>query len=90
MVVKVPEVFYNVDPAYFKTVKKAGGAPAAPTTPGEARDPAQGQNHRRPANRPAGPGSPGAGVRPFRQPRTAGNPRRAAQGDVIAAVMGNR
>ena len=36
LVMKVPEVFYNVDPAYFKTVKKAGGAPAAPTTPGES------------------------------------------------------
>jgi hypothetical protein len=29
-VVKVPEVFYQVDPAYFKTVKKAREAPAAP------------------------------------------------------------
>ena len=29
-VVKVPEVFYQVDPAYFKTVKKAGEKPAAP------------------------------------------------------------
>jgi hypothetical protein len=29
LVVKVPKVFYNVDPAYFKTVKKAGEAPAA-------------------------------------------------------------
>ena len=29
-VVKVPEVFYQIDPAYFKTVKKAGEAPAAP------------------------------------------------------------
>jgi hypothetical protein len=27
---KVPGVFYNVDPAYFKTVKKAGATPAAP------------------------------------------------------------
>ena len=27
---KVPEVFYQVDPAYFKTVKQAGEAPAAP------------------------------------------------------------
>ena len=27
---KVPEVFYQVDPAYFKTVKPAGQAPAAP------------------------------------------------------------
>ena len=29
-VVKVPEVFYQIDPAYFKTVKKAGETPAAP------------------------------------------------------------
>jgi len=29
-VVKVPKVFYQIDPAYFKTVKKAGEAPAAP------------------------------------------------------------
>jgi hypothetical protein len=29
-VAKVPEVFYQVDPAYFKTVKPAGEAPAAP------------------------------------------------------------
>jgi hypothetical protein len=29
-VVKVPEVFYQVDPAYFKTVKPAVAAPAAP------------------------------------------------------------
>jgi hypothetical protein len=28
-VVKVPEVFYQVGPTYFKTAKKAGGAPAA-------------------------------------------------------------
>lgn len=27
---KVPEVFYQVDPAYFKTVKKAKDAPASP------------------------------------------------------------
>jgi hypothetical protein len=38
-VVKVPEVFYQVDPAYFKTVKPAGGAPAAPATPGESMTP---------------------------------------------------
>jgi hypothetical protein len=38
-VVKVPEVFYRVDPAYFKTVKQAGGAPAAPegSTPPKAK-----------------------------------------------------
>jgi hypothetical protein len=38
-VVKVPEVFYRVDPAYFKTAKKAAGAPAAPATPGESVTP---------------------------------------------------
>ncbi len=32
---KVPEVFYKVDPAYFKTAKQAGGAMGSPTTPGE-------------------------------------------------------
>jgi hypothetical protein len=32
-VTKVPQVFYNVDPAYFKTVRKAGEAPAAPGGP---------------------------------------------------------
>ncbi len=36
LVVKVPEVFYNVDPTYFKTVKKAAAAPAAPAATGEA------------------------------------------------------
>ena len=36
LVSKVPQVFYNVDPAYFKTVKKAGEAPAAPAATGEA------------------------------------------------------
>jgi hypothetical protein len=35
LVAKVPEVFYNVDPAYFKTAKPAGGATGSPTTPGE-------------------------------------------------------
>ena len=35
-VVKVPEVFYQVDPAYFKTAKPAAGTPGAPATPGES------------------------------------------------------
>jgi hypothetical protein len=35
LVDKVPEVFYKVDPAYFKTAKQAGGATGSPTTPGE-------------------------------------------------------
>jgi hypothetical protein len=30
-VVKVPEVFYQVDPAYFKTAKKESTTPAEPT-----------------------------------------------------------
>jgi hypothetical protein len=30
LVGKVPEVFYEVDPAYFKTVKKAAATPAVP------------------------------------------------------------
>ena len=38
-VVKVPEVFYRVDPAYFKTVKPAGVAPAAPAAPGGSTPP---------------------------------------------------
>ena len=54
-VVKVPEVFYRIDPAYFKTVKKAGEAPAAP---GGATPRPQGENHRDAANRPTGPASP--------------------------------
>ena len=58
-VVKVPEVFYQVDPAYFKTVKPAGEAPAAPA--GADAVP-QGENHRNPAQRPAGPGFPGGGA----------------------------
>ena len=56
-VVKVPEVFYQVDPAYFKTVKPAGEAPAAPA--GSDAVP-QGENHRHSAHRPAGPGARGA------------------------------
>jgi hypothetical protein len=32
---KVPEVFYSVDPAYFKTVKKTGAVPVAPAVGGE-------------------------------------------------------
>jgi hypothetical protein len=38
-VVKVPEVFYQVGPACFKTAKKAGETPAAPATPGESMTP---------------------------------------------------
>ena len=40
-VVKVPEVFYNIAPAYFKTAKKAGGDQAAPAAPEEPVTPPQ-------------------------------------------------
>ena len=36
---KVPKVFYQVGPTYFKTAKKAGETPAAPATPGESVKP---------------------------------------------------
>jgi hypothetical protein len=36
VVQKVPRVFYDVDPAYFKTVKKAGETPGTPAATGEA------------------------------------------------------
>jgi hypothetical protein len=38
-VVKVPQVFYQVGPTYFKTGKKAGGTPAPPATPGQSVTP---------------------------------------------------
>jgi hypothetical protein len=31
---KVPQIFYNLDPAYFKTVKQAAETPAPPAGPG--------------------------------------------------------
>jgi len=39
LVGKVPEVFYDVDPIYFKTVKKATETPAAPMAPTEPAPP---------------------------------------------------
>ena len=86
-VVKVPEVFYQVGPAYFKTAKKAGETPAAPATPGESVTPPKAKIIDIPPADPAGPGCPGAGARPARQPRGAGNPRHAPQGDVISAAF---
>ena len=62
-VVKVPEVFYQVDPAYFKTVKPSRGGAGGPR--GVHAVP-QGENHRHSAHRPAGPGPPGATPRPSR------------------------
>ena len=76
--VKVPEVFYNVDPAYFKTVKKAGGAPAAPTTPGEPVTPPKAKIIDVPPTAPPAQAPPEPGSAPSRPPRT------AAQGDVIS------
>jgi hypothetical protein len=38
-VTKVPEVFYQVGPGYFKTAKKPGRTPAAPAAPGESLTP---------------------------------------------------
>jgi hypothetical protein len=32
---KVPEVFYDINPAYFKTAKKTGAAPESPAEPAE-------------------------------------------------------
>ncbi len=68
VVVKVPEVFYNVDPAYFKTAKKGGEAAAPEATtpspkskiieipPAEPRAPAPAEP---PPAPPAGPEAPG-------------------------------
>ena len=69
-VVKVPEVFYQRRSGLFQDREKSRGG-AAPA-PGGADAVAQGQNHRHPADRPAGPGSPGAGSPP---PRPAPNRR---------------
>jgi hypothetical protein len=35
LVGKVPEVFYDIKPAYFKTARKTGAAPESPTAPAE-------------------------------------------------------
>ena len=71
-VVKVPEVFYQVDPAYFKTVKKAGEAPAAPGGSDAVRPRRKSSTSRPPPRRPrllrSRARSPG-------QPRTAGSTR---------------
>ena len=39
VVQEVPQIFYNVDPAYFKTMKKAGETPGPPAAPGEGESP---------------------------------------------------
>jgi hypothetical protein len=73
-VVKVPEVFYNVDPAYFKTAKKTQETPVAPggATPSPkakiievppAGPPAQAPAAPKPAP-PASPAAPGAPEKP--------------------------
>lgn len=78
-VVKVPEVFYQVGPTYFKTAKKAGGAPAAPAAPGEsvtppkakiiAIPPATPRDQTSPEPGPAAPASPEAPGAPAKPPR---------------------
>jgi hypothetical protein len=73
-VVKVPKVFYQIDPAYFKTAKKAAEAPAAPEGAAPApkakiidlppaAPPAQVPPEPEPAA-PASPEPPGAPVTP--------------------------
>jgi hypothetical protein len=65
--VKVPEVFYNIDPAYFKPAKKAGEAPAAS---GEAAPiPKAKIIDLSPAEPPAPPTSPETPEVPAKPPR---------------------
>ncbi len=70
--VKVPEVFYNVDPAYFKTVKKAGEAPAAT---GEATPSPKAKIIDIPPTAPPAQAPPAPGSAP-RQPRARAPSRR--------------
>jgi hypothetical protein len=67
-VVKVPEVFYNVDPAYFKTGKKTGETPAAATTPGGSGTPPKAKTIEVP------PAAPPAQTPPQPEPAPAGSP----------------
>ena len=71
LVVKVPEVFYNVDPAYFKTVKKAGEAPAAP---GESTPPPKAKMIEIPPTAPPAQAPPEPGSAPSGSPETPGAP----------------
>ena len=66
-VVKVPQVFYQVGPTYFKTVKKAGETPAAPATPRESVTPPKANIIDIPLATPRDQ-APGDGARPARQP----------------------
>jgi hypothetical protein len=67
---QVPEVFYKVNPSYFKTVKKAAGTPPAPEQPAPEQ-PAPEQKARiievPPATPP--PPAPPAPVEPQPEPR---------------------
>jgi hypothetical protein len=69
-VVKVPEVFYNVDPAYFKTVNKTGETPAAPATPGEPVTPPKAKTIEIPPTAPPAQTPPEPGSAPSGSPET--------------------
>ena len=86
-VVKVPEVFYQVGPTYFKTAKKAGETPAAPATPGESVTPPKAKIIDIPLATPRDQAAPEPGPAPPASPEGAGNPRHAPQGDVISAAF---
>jgi hypothetical protein len=72
--VKVPEVFYSIDPAYFKTAKKAGGPPAAPATPGEPVTPPKAKIIDIPPTTPPAQASPEPGSAPPGSPEPPGAP----------------
>jgi hypothetical protein len=68
---KVPGVFYQIDPAYFKTVKKAGEAPAAP---GEATPPPKAKIIDLPPTAPPAQAPPEPGSTPPGSPEPPGAP----------------
>ena len=70
-VVKVPGVFYQIDPAYFKTVKKAGEAPAAP---GESTPPPKAKTIDLPPTAPPAQPLPEPGPAPPGSPEAPGTP----------------
>jgi len=72
--VKVPEVFYSIDPAYFKTAKKAGGTPAAPATPGEPVTPPKAEIIDIPPATPRDQAAPEPGSAPLGSPEAPGTP----------------
>jgi hypothetical protein len=73
-VVKVPEVFYRIDPAYFKTAKKAGETPASPATPGESVTPPKAKTTDIPPAAPPAPAPPKPGSVPPASPEAPETP----------------